>query len=414
MAIGSAVIFIHLFNADITVVILLFLMASIWMSASYSNPDGAASPAPQRFQQLSKLLHEVGAAYGHHDIRSARATFQEIVYYCNGQNTPMTRWYSGFAEYGIASTSARLADTTQARVAILASLQSDYWSTDVIRSDEVLQHVVGPGWLDSLTKCYETLRQLSASSWQAQPPLLILPHCLAKDSLSLSLAGTPRRLISFDSLTPRLRDSLSKHRPLILALHGGNASYREFALHWLSVADSLNVAVLIPPGTIRYSANDNSWDDSYYTSDEYLTSLLDRYAATCGYTPDMYIAGFSQGANTGMKYGFVHSDRVRGVIAVAGLFDQPLPKEMVTNSANAGLRIYAVSGEFETEGFLRTMRLAEQSCKAGNLPFEFETVPGMSHEVPADLADRLQKAWPWLCHAGRSSTASTAPRTGVN
>ena len=390
------------------------------MPASYSNPDGTASPtmlsppAPQRFQQLSKLLHEVGAAYGHHDVRGARSIFQEIVEYCNGQNTAMTRWYSGFAEYGIASTSARLADTAQARVAILASLQSDYWSTDVIRSDEVLQHVVGPGWLDSLTRCYETLRQLSASSWQAQPPLLILPHCFAKDSLALTPSGTPRRLISFDSLTPRLRDSLEKHRPLILALHGGNASYREFALHWRAVADSLNVAVLIPPGTIRYSANDNSWDDDYYTSDAYLTGLLDRYASTCGYTPDVYVAGFSQGANTGMKYGFVHSDRVRGVIAVAGLFDQPLPRETVANSASAGLRIYAMSGEYETTGFLGTMRKAEQSCKAGNLPFVFETVQIMSHEVPSDLADRLQKEWPWLCKAGTSSPASASLHTGVN
>ncbi len=380
-----------------------------------SNPEGVVTPsAPKRFQELSRLLHEVGLAYGHHDIRTARTTFQQIVSYCNGQNSAMTRWYSGFAEYGIASTSARLADTTLARSAILASLQSDYWSTEVIGSDQVLQHVVGSGWLDSLTKCYETLRTLSASSWKEQQPLLILPHCLVKDSTTLTASGTPRRLISWDSLTPRLHDSLSKHHPLILALHGGNASYLEFALHWRAVADSLNVAVLIPPGNIRYSANDNSWDETYYMSDAYLTAILDRYTAACGYTPDVYVAGFSQGANTGMKYGFIHSDRVRGVIAVAGLFDQPLPKEMVENSASAGLRIFAMSGEFETTGFLGTMKQAEQSCKAGNLPFEFQTVPGMSHEVPFDLADRLQKEWPWLCHAGASSTASSTLRTGAN
>jgi predicted esterase len=395
-------------------VVSLLLIASFSASLLFSTPDGTIPPVPKRFQELSRLLHEVGVAYGHHDIRTVRSTFQEIVDCCKGQNTAMTRWYSGFAEYGIASTSARLSDTATARVAILASLQSDYWSTDVIRSDQVLQNVVGPGWLDSLTTCYEILRHLSASSWPNQPPLLILPHCLVKDSLSLSSSGTPRRLISFDSLTPRLRDSLSKHRPLILALHGGNASYREFALHWRSVADSLNVAVLIPPGTIRYSANDNSWDDAYYTSDEYLTGLLDRYAATCGYKPDVYIAGFSQGANTGMKYGFIHSDRVHAVIAVAGLFDQSLSKEMVANSANAGLRIYAMSGEFETTGFLGTMRQVQQSCIAGKLPFQFETVPGMSHEVPSDLADRLQKEWPWLCRAGSSSGATASSHTGEN
>ncbi len=385
--------------------VLLFLISSIFMPFLGSNPNGTTPSAANRFQELSKLLHEVGLAYGHHDLRSARSTFKTIVEFCNTLNTPMTRWYSGFAEYGIASTSARLADTVQARSAILASLQSDYWSTDVISSDEILRHVVGPSWLDSLTKCYETLRQLSAASWHKQPPILVLPRCFDNDSSSLTPSGKLRRLLSFDSLTPTIKDSLSVHRPLILALHGGNASYREFALHWRAVADSLNVAVLIPAGCIRDSENDNSWDDTYYNSDEFLSGLLDRYTAQCGYSPDIYIAGFSQGANTGMKYGFVHSDRVRGVIAIAGVFDQPLSREMVANSASAGLRIYAMSGEFETPGFLHSMMEAKRSCEAGKLPFVFENVPGMSHEVPSDLAGRLRKEWSWLCDAGSPSTS---------
>jgi pimeloyl-ACP methyl ester carboxylesterase len=393
----------------------LLLFASLTMPLLHSNGDGFSSPgspvpsAPHRFQELSRLLHEAGVAYGHHDVRGARTAFQSIVKYCEAQNTAMTRWYSGFAEYGIASTSARLADTSVARVAILAALQSDYWSTDVIRSDEVLQHVVGPSWLDSLMTCYETLRQLSESSWPKQSPVIILPHCSVTDSLPApsSRGIRPRRLIALDSLTPRLRDSLAIHRPLILALHGGNASYREFALHWRAVADSLNVAVLIPPGCIRYSANDNSWDDTYNVCDGYLTNLLDRYAAQCGYRPETFIAGFSQGANAGIKYGFVHSDRIRGVIAVAGLLDQPLPREVIANSANSGLRIYAMSGEFETSGFLHTMQQAEKDCTAGNLPFKLDVVPGMAHEVPLNLAEQLQNVWPWLEPSGPTSVVSS-------
>lgn len=367
-----------------------------------SDPPPSPTVVPNRFQELSRLLHEVGVAYGKHDIRAVRETFRQIVSCCDGSTTPMSRWYYGFAQYGIASTSARLSDTSQARVAILASLQSDYWSTDVIRSDEVLRQVVGGLWLDSVAKCYETLRVLSASSWPAQSPVLILPHCAVTESPSTqtapasSIVPRQRRLISWDSLTPRLRDSMKVRRPLILALHGGNASYREFALHWKAVADSLNVAVLIPPGDVRFSADDNSWDDSYHVCDEYLTGVIDRYAEACGYEPELYIAGFSQGAKTGIKYGLVHAGRVRGVIAVAGLFDDPLPRELVANSAQAGLRIYAMSGEYETQGFLHTMMEVQSACDAGKLPFRFETVPNMAHEVPAELVQRLRAAWPWL------------------
>jgi predicted esterase len=387
----------------------LLLAASLLAPLPRSNPDNAAPSAPRRFLELSKLLHEAGVAYGHRDVRGARTAFSAIVACCEGQNTAMTRWYSGFAEYGIASTSARLSDTAEARSAVLAALQSDYWSTDVIHSDKVLQQVVGASWLDSLMTCYETLRQLSESSWPKQPPLLILPHCFAPDtSPTASNPSGQRRLLAFDSLTPRLRDSLAVHRPLILALHGGNASYREFALHWRAVADSLNVAVLIPPGCVRYSAYDNSWDDDYNQCDGYLTDILDRYTAACGYTPETFVAGFSQGANAGIKYGFVHSDRIRGVIAVAGLLDQPLPPEMVASSSSAGLRIYAMSGEFETTGFLGTMTAAEKACQAGKLPFEFENVPGMAHEVPSDLTEHLQKIWPWF------SQAAATPAPALN
>ncbi|HEY3875733.1 MAG TPA: hypothetical protein VGM92_09665, partial [Candidatus Kapabacteria bacterium] len=310
-----------------------------------------------------------------------------------GSPKAVSRWYYGFAEYGIASTSARLGDTSLAKTAMLATLQSDYWSTDVIRGDETLRKVTGGAWLDSLMTCFETMRQLSASSWPRQPTLVIVPHCFRQNPDG---TNSTKRLIALDSLSSRLKDSLRIHRPVILALHGGNASYREFALHWRAVADSLNVVVLIPPGCLRYSANDNSWDDTYNVCDPYITSTLDRYAEVCGYTPETYIAGFSQGANAGIKYGFVHPDRIKGVIAVAGLMDAPLTPEMVQNSAEAGLRICAMSGEYETEGFLGTIKATEHSCDAGKLPFHLDIVPGMAHEVPADLAPRLEHEWAWL------------------
>jgi len=203
-------------------------------------------------------------------------------------------------------------------------------------------------------------------------------------------------MIALDSLTPRLYDSLRVHRPLILALHGGNASYREFALHWRDVADSLGVAVLVPAGCIRHAQNDNSWDDNYMVCEEYITALLDRYSAECGFTPQTYVGGFSQGAKTAIKYGLVHSDRIAGIISIAGLLDQPIAPELIESAASQGLRIYALTGEYETPGFRATIAQSQRACLAGKVPFEFEIEPGMVHEVPADLVTRLRKAWSWF------------------
>jgi len=366
------------------------------------------------WMELSQIWHEAGVAYSRHDLSGARTLFRSIVDLCGQKRTTSSGWYEGIAQYGIASTSARLGDTMAARAAVLASLRTDYWSFDMLRSDDVLRNVVGAGWLDSLITAYQTVRQLSSSIWPSQSPFVILPHCTVQDPTQLQATGEkPHRLILLDSLTPRLRDSLRVHRPLILALHGGNASYREFALHWRAVADSLGVAVLVPAGCVRHAANDNSWDDNYMICEEYITAMLDRYSAECGFPPETYVGGFSQGAKTAIKYGLVHSDRIRGIISIAGLLDQPIAPELIESAAAAGLRIYGLTGEFETPGFRATMTQSQRACLAGKLPFELEIEPGMVHEVPADLASRLQAAWPRLRTEPASGVSQSYVHQGV-
>ncbi|GEM_PF-5335260 len=351
---------------------------------------------------VSELWHEAGVAYAQRDIRHARDLFRSIVELCPTHKSRSLKWYEGVAQYGLASTSARLSDTTQTRSAVLAALQLEFWNFSVLRTDPVLCQIVGDHWLDSVIHEYELVQGKTKQHWENQSPIVILPYCKKNDGLTSS--GKPRRFFAFDSLSPRLLDSLHIHRPLIIALHGGNASYREFASHWVAVADSLNVAVLIPPGCVRHSSLNNSWDDNFNNCEQYISGLIERYEQQCGYHPKLFIAGFSQGALTAIKYGMVHSDRVSGIISVSGYLDRPLPQELIRSCSANGLHIFAMSGALETIGFRSSIEQASRACQAGHVPFELQIVPGMVHEVPEELATRLTRAWPRLSSPSTKNT----------
>jgi predicted esterase len=187
-----------------------------------------------------------------------------------------------------------------------------------------------------------------------------------------------------------------KMRPVVVALHGGCASYEEFARHWCRVADSLGVFVLVPAGTARYAQDMNSWEGSIESIDASVSAAVDALEHNIGYTPDWYVAGFSQGAMSAIKIGLMHPNRYRAAISIAGLLDAPLPDDAISEAAKLGLSIYAMSGEFDSPTFRASLEEAGRQCVREGLPFHFELLPKTVHEVPKDFAPEFAKAWSWI------------------
>ncbi|HWF43248.1 MAG TPA: hypothetical protein VG537_01275 [Candidatus Kapabacteria bacterium] len=370
-----------------------------------------ASSAPLRgMHHLSKLWHNAGLADMRGDFNSARSIYDTMLISCSklharsGKLHPF--WYEAMAEYGIARMSARLYDTAAVRPAIVAAFDAQLWNFDLVQLDASIVHLAGREWTDSLVEHYRKVRDESMSQWKEQDAYVVIPTRTSSQEQPDTVrhhASMFHRLYRLDSLKTSLDSvpmlggaAIHAHRPLIIALHGGNASYKEFASHWLRVADSLDAYVLIPAGPVRFGPHMNSWDANYATDDVYISSLIDRFAAQCGYDPEVFLTGFSQGAMTAIEYGLVHSDRVRGVISIAGFLNGPLPKEVIASGAENGLKIYAISGEFDSPAFRASLDRARIDCTHAGLPFQFESVSGIGHEVPTHLVSLFSKAFEWV------------------
>lgn len=375
-------------------------------------------------------------AYMRADPVAARDTYRLLFKACALHQTPSAAWYAAMAQFGIARTSSRLTDTTETRLALLNALRGGFWNFDALDRDSIIRNVAGKFWFDSLVNLYKELRLISTPTWAAQQPLVVLPASdpivlkrLAKllpvvpaglripltHHAVLAMDSTLRSMVRKAQVVPLsefgqlFHEKAGVRQPqLIVALHGGCASYQEFARHWSRVADSVGLYVLVPAGNIRHSEDMNSWEGSIESIDETVTGALDRFEQQCGYEPDVYIAGFSQGGMAAIKLGLMHPDRYHDVISVAGLLDGPLPVDALSPAAQSGLRIYAMSGEFDSPTFRASLEAAGRQCTQSAIPFKLEIVPGTIHEVPHDFDAHFATAWDWVRAREAARVAQTS------
>lgn len=404
-----------------------FWIAFIAISSAVSAPR-KVTPHPKPLEEphsgeLSRLWHEAGLAYTRNDISAARDTYRVLLRVASLRTSPSAVWYTAMSNFGIARTSSRLRDSVETRHALMGALRGEFWAFDALERDSIIRNVAGPQWFDSLIAVYKILRQISTQTWAPQEPLVIMPAsdpCLASrlDSIPMLKAHRLRHSLGYQAnivLDSALRHRLRalqtlrlsdvrglcdghppKMRPVIVALHGGCASYQEFARHWCRVADSLGVFVLVPAGTARYAQDLNSWEGSAQSIDANVSAAVSALEHNLGYSPDWYVAGFSQGAMSAIKIGLMHPERYRAAISIAGLLDGPLPDDAIKAAARSGLSIYAMSGEFDSKSFRASLEAAGQQCDRAGLPFHFELLPKTVHEVPADFAPHFAMAWAWV------------------
>jgi predicted esterase len=428
-----------MFGRTLKIWVVLLIMSSGFAVAKPPHPSALHAPhskAPEapRKSELSRLWHEAGMAYSRNDMYAARDTYRVLLHIASLRTispaeTPSAAWYVAMSNFGIARISSRFGDTSDTRVALLGALRGEFWAFDALERDSIIRNVAGQHWFDSLIATYKILRQISTPTWSPQEPLVIVPAgdpCLAArvDTLGGIHALRMKHALGYASVATM--DSATRHnfrklqtlkmsevhhmcdghppqmRPVIVALHGGCASYLEFAKHWCRVADSLGVFVLVPAGTARYSQDLNSWEGSIESIDASVSAAVDALEKNIGYTPDWYVAGFSQGAMSAIKVGLMHPDRYRAAISIAGLLDGPLPDDAIAEGAKQGLSIYAMSGEFDSPNFRASLEEAGKQCDQAGLPFHFELLPQTVHEVPSDFTPHFAKAWSWVQERERS------------
>jgi predicted esterase len=291
----------------------------------------------------------------------------------------MRTWFRGTAYYGQALCEARLGDTQSAKKSISTAAELHFWDFALIAEDSALRGIVGEKWIDSVEAYWDNVRIAEMGVWPSQGIKVIRPQS----------------------------DSLYAPLPVIIALHGGNASYEEFAEYWPQIAEALHVLVIVPPGISRISDVTNSWGYDVPPVEKMLVELVQSMKAQhIGDSNRIYLAGFSQGAQMTIEVGLKHSELFFGLVSICGFAQQVPDSLMLSHDRQNGIRLYMLCAEHENHRFEKMASEVGSALNRASVPLRMESLQGSLHEMPLDFIGAFSRAWKWLNESNESNVVS--------
>src|SRR5688572_20882672 len=282
---------------------------------------------------------------------------------------PISEWYLGTSYFMKARCFARLGNCDSTRTSVELAFTHQFRNNELMRFDTTILSLCGRSWFDSLEQVWMRVQEKEMVEWKAQPPIVIYPN-------NSKIKGT---------------------RNLIIVLHGGNGSYVRFADFWSNLADTLNAMIVVPAGTIRLSNITNSWSRDEHQNEMIVANLLSEIMKTDLIdTNNIYLVGYSQGAELALKFASCSNLPIKGVIAFSGFYNSTTctsPRDITQSSLP---RIFALSGSMDDRSNLTSITRAKEKFTSAHIPFKLEIVDGMLHEIPRDFSTRVFQAWNWL------------------
>jgi len=331
---------------------------------------GAPSPDVAKYDSVMTLWHNAELSLSEQKFQDAANWFHRTIEASSHLDDYDEReWYNGNAAYGLARSHAAMGDTLAARIWLGQALGHHFWQFNIVHSDSAIVRVCGEERIDSLCAFWGREQKWEAPQWNRVFPKVIFP-----------------------------RGYTRKHSyPLIVALHGGNDNYAEFAYHWTSIADEANAVIIVPPGIDRFSPISFAWEFDIARIDSAIIPLIDKTIHEENIDrARIYIAGYSQGGNAALNLALRHPDIVCGALVIAGFNYSTLDNADLKRAKQSGTRIYTISGEYDYQPFVQSLENSKKVCDEFGIPFHFELADGMTHEMPLNFADVFRSAWHWL------------------
>jgi predicted esterase len=176
--------------------------------------------------------------------------------------------------------------------------------------------------------------------------------------------------------------------PLLIALHGRNASKDTDLEHW-QAACQRGWLVLSTQSTQPLFSGAYCWDDAALGLAD-LSSYYDEVSREYPIDPQrVLLAGFSQGSGMAIQAALSEKFGASGFIGVGTFIAEPdslIP--LVKQSPS--VRGYFVIGE--KDHTLDKVRAIQHILKENSIPFAEEVHPDLAHEFPADFGSSFEKA----------------------
>lgn len=333
-------------------------------------PSFANAQAGDAFEFVRGDWHLAGISEYQSNWQAAIGYYQKVLEDSRLLPLEVREWYRGTAFLGLARCESREDEnSSEVRSSLAKAFSHHFWNFALIQADSIMLSKCGFPWLDSCSHFWTNVSLEERPLWRRQVPFVFYPT-------------------GYDS---------SARWPLIVALHGGNDNYESFAEQWLGMANDLHAVVVIPAGVLRETQITNSWGSNMDTIEPSIVGLVNRFTSSHLADPrQVYLAGFSQGAQASIELTLLRPDVFRGAIAMSGFVDHPISDSVLARARAGGVRLYEITGEFEDPTFKKEIDSIHQKCVAANIPFSLNISAGMIHEVPLDFHDQMLRAWDWV------------------
>lgn len=345
----------------------LFLALLLVLCAFTEPPSAHAQRSELPFLRVDWHLATIAEMQGR--WADALRDYQRVIDETASLPLQIREWYRGTARFAMARCYCRLPDAAKTKEAMKDALEHHFWNSLLTRLDTTLINACGAHWIDSSLAYWLNVKTMERTYWTEQKQVIIAP--------------------------PNIKSG--EKLPLIIALHGGNANYLDFADAWFAIAKEEHAIVVVPPGIVRESEVTNSWETDFTAIDSLVSSII----TTLGQNPlidtnHVILTGYSQGAQASLYVSLKHPNVIRGAILFSGFAQHPLSQSEIDQSAKAGVRLYSFVGQYEEPMFATSIQEAATYLNENKVAFKIEHVDGMCHEVPLDLRTRFQTAWSWV------------------
>jgi predicted esterase len=180
-------------------------------------------------------------------------------------------------------------------------------------------------------------------------------------------------------------------QPLLLGLHGNNSNALEFSDYWGGLTDK-GWLVALPQSAEIAARGLYVWTDIKRVERDvsvHYETLQQQYAVDENKT---VIAGFSKGGHAAIHIALKEFFPVRGFLALAPFVGDMSPWLPLINSCiNKKMRGYFVLGGKDQHCTPGALLLKNKLIESG-IKCEVEIFPEMSHDIPINFDEVLQKA----------------------
>lgn len=183
--------------------------------------------------------------------------------------------------------------------------------------------------------------------------------------------------------------------PVILGIHGGRGTARQFASFLMSAAEAQGALLVCAQGLRDVSGADGYWWKGTADESAALDRLMDHVRSTMPVDPArLTVVGLADGAELGIRWAAEKDRGVKGVIAVNFLWKPPgsakAPKELkfcLFASADAKEKL----ASFKDEALK-----ARKAIAGAKYPVVLRVMPGDSRSFFDGWEKEFQKAFAWF------------------